>query len=133
RTAFLTICLALATGCHGNGSRNELVLNAVGATHAHDLDVVGSILRRRIDLLGIRDASMRLRPAGRITIRTRRPIPAWQRQTRTKAGSLGFYDLEADLAPPSLSGGEPRATPDPFRLLEKVRAQAGGSSPSAFL
>jgi hypothetical protein len=132
--AVIVLCLTVATGC-GKSHHSELVLKVAlnppnrvppvfGKPDKQELDEIGAVLRRRIDLLGIHDAKMRL--GRRIAIVTRRPLTPPQRRVLTKKGSLAIFDLEADLAPASRNGSLPSPSTRLTRLLlAELRAAEG--------
>jgi preprotein translocase subunit SecD len=120
------LCLAVAAGC-GKTHRSELVLKIAGHPSKQQRLETAAVLRRRIDLLGIHDAKIRLGP--RITISTHRPLTVPQRRVLTKRGSFAIYDLEADLAPASTNGFRPLASTGLGRLIRtELQAEAGSGA-----
>ncbi len=128
----LALCAGIATSC-GKTHHSTLVLQVVGKADRQALDETGAVIRRRIDLLGIHDAKLRVGSRGRIVITTRRALTSPQRRVLTKQGSLAFYDLEADLATVSTNGYLPRASNQLDRLLARARAESNASGAGGFV
>ena len=105
RRLLLVPSVFLVAGCgHTHRAAGTLVrFRVVGHATAADLDRTVEIVRHRIDDLGLRDAAL-MRTGRVISIRlsggTRRELAP----IIGKQGVLEFYDFEADLAPPSVSG-----------------------------
>jgi preprotein translocase subunit SecD len=115
-TGLVVLCLAVVAGC-GKSHHSTLFLKVVGHPSPQQRLDTASVLRRRLDLLGIHDAKMRL-GTRRITISTRHPVTPQQRRILTEPGSLAMYDLEADLDPSSMNGYLPR--PSRRRVLAQA-------------
>ena len=130
--ALLALCAGIATSC-GKTHHSRLVLHVVGKADRQALDETSEVIRRRIDLLGIDDAELRLGTHGRIVIITRRALTSSQQLVLTRQGSLAFYDLEADLAAVSTNGYLARASKRLDRLLARARAESGATGTGGFV
>jgi len=114
------IAVGVLVGCSAS-KHEQVALQAVGARSPHELDLATVIVRNRLDLLGIKSASIEVRGSNRLVIETGRRLSSEQKRLLARTGSLAFYDLEANLAAPSKEGnGYPRATTDLFELLRRT-------------
>jgi len=101
-----------------------------------DLNRSIDIMRNRIDKLGVSEPEIRKQGSDQIVIQLAGVHdPAAAAKLIGKTAVLEFYDLEADLVGPSVSGGlqkVPVATGSLFELLSKpeTRALAGNGTPS---
>jgi SecD/SecF fusion protein len=91
------------------------------------LDTSVSIMRSRIDKLGVTEPEIRKQGSDQIVIQLAGvQDPAQAAQLIGKTAQLEFYDLEADLTGPSISAnGFPIATPSLYALLSGQQALVG--------
>jgi preprotein translocase subunit SecD len=116
----------------------EVVLQAVppkGHTlTGSDLDRSVSIMRSRVDKLGVSEPEIRKQGSDQIVIElpgVKNPQDAFNLIGKT--AQLEMYDLEADLTGPSISAqGFPVASTSLFNLLAGQQAQAKTGEPTAF-
>ena len=116
----------------------EVVLKAVppkGKKLAtSDVDRSVSIMRDRIDRLGVSEPEIRRQGSDQIVIQlagVRNPQAA--AAIIGKTAQLQFYDLEADLVSPSIDAqGFPVASPSLYALLARVQAEAAKGKPEAY-
>jgi SecD/SecF fusion protein len=128
RTAVLCLIVVAATGCSA-AKHERAVFQAIEATNTRDLDQAAHTMRIRLELLGVKNVSINRRGSQRLVIRTERPLSDIEKLLLTKTGSLAFYDLEGDLAGPSINtDGQPVASEDPFRLLRRAGPVHGSPS-----
>ena len=112
--------VALLAGC-GSTHHEQVVLQGIDARSKHDLAFAAGIIRRRLDLLGMRKVTMEQKPGGRLVITTGRRLPLGERLLLVKTGSLAFYDLEADLSGRSKTAtGQPIAATSLTHLLRRA-------------
>src|SRR5712691_1889725 len=95
--------------------------------HPGDLDTSVSIMRARIDKLGVTEPEIRKQGSDQIVIQLAGVHdPAKAAQLIGKTAQLEFYDLEADLTGPSISvNGFPNAMPSLYALLSGQQALVG--------
>jgi SecD/SecF fusion protein len=116
----------------------EVVLKAVPPKHktcdSACMDRSVSIMRSRIDKLGVSEPEIRKQGSNQIVIQL-----AGVHDVNKAAEIIGttaqlqFYDFENDLTGPSKdSSGNPVATGNLFRLLTDVKAQAKKGTPTAY-
>jgi SecD/SecF fusion protein len=116
----------------------EVVLQAVppkGHTiTSEDLDRSVSIMRSRIDKLGVSEPEIRKQGSDQIVIQLAGVHdPKKAAELIGKTAQLELFDLEADLVRPSLSAqGFPVASTSVFDLLAGQQARAKQGSPTAF-
>src|SRR4249919_16008 len=116
----------------------EVVLKAVPPKgkelSSTDVDRSISIMRNRIDRLGVSEPEIRKQGSDQIVIQlagVRDPQAA--AAIIGKTAQLQFYDLESDLVSPSIDAqGFPVATPSLYALLSRVQAQAGKGTPEGW-
>jgi SecD/SecF fusion protein len=114
----------------------EVILKAVppkGHTLTQDdLDRSVSIMRNRIDKLGVSEPEIRKQGNNQIVIELAGVHdPAAAARLIGKTAQLEFYDLENDLTGPSISiQGNPVPTTSLYDLLSKVQAQAKTGTPA---
>jgi SecD/SecF fusion protein len=109
----------------------EVVLKAVPPKGrqltSSDVDRSIGIMRNRIDKLGVASPEIRKQGSNQIVIElagVKNPQAA--AAIIGKTAQLQFYDLEADLLPPSIDAqGFPVATPSLYALLSRVQSTAG--------
>jgi SecD/SecF fusion protein len=100
---------------------------------ASDLDRSVTIIRNRIDKLGVSEPLVTKQGSNQISIQL-----AGIKDTKRaydligKTAQLAFYDLEADLVGPSISGGFPTATRSLYDLLVGQQAEAKAKGGSKF-
>ena len=116
----------------------EVVLKAVPPKNhklnASDMDRSVSIMRSRIDKLGVSEPEIRKQGSNQIVIELAGVHdPAKAAQIIGKTAQLQFYDLEADVVGPSTDGnGGVVADPNLFHLLQQVQPDAKKGTPTAF-
>src|SRR4051794_4854792 len=103
---------------------------------AEDINRSIDIMRNRIDKLGVSEPEIRKQSSDQIVIQLAGVHdPAAAAKLIGKTAVLGFFDFEADLTGPSVSGGlqkVPVASPSLFALLSapETRALANKGTPS---
>ncbi len=116
----------------------EVVLKAVPPKNhkltGSDMDRSVSIMRSRIDKLGVSEPEIRKQGKNQIVIELAGVHdPAKAAQIIGTTAQLQFYDLEADVTGPSTDGsGNVVADPNLFHLLQRVQTDAKKGTPSAF-
>jgi SecD/SecF fusion protein len=116
----------------------EVVLKAVPPKNhnltSSDMDRSVSIMRSRIDKLGVSEPEIRKQGKDQIVIELAGVHdPAKAAQIIGKTAQLQFYDLEADVVGPSTDGnGNVIADPSLFHLLQQVQADVKKGTPTAF-
>jgi SecD/SecF fusion protein len=100
---------------------------------ARDLDRSVTIIRNRIDKLGVSEPIVTKQAADQISIQLA-GIKDTQRAYDLigKTAELAFYDLEADLVPPSISTGFPVANDKLYDLLVGQQAEVKAKGGSKF-
>jgi SecD/SecF fusion protein len=116
----------------------EVVLQAVPPKGhkltSEDLDRSVSIMRNRVDKLGVSEPEIRKQGSNQIVIE----LPGVKNASQAfnligKTAQLELYDLEADLTGPSINAqGIPVATPSLYDLLSGQQARARTGTPTAF-
>src|ERR671934_280453 len=116
----------------------EVVLKAVPPKNhkldKSDLDRSVSIMRSRVDKLGVYEPEIRKQGSDQIVIELA-GVHDVNRAAKIigKTAQLELYDLETSLTGPSINAsGNPIATTDLFGLLKAVQADAKKGEPSAF-
>jgi SecD/SecF fusion protein len=116
----------------------EVVLKAVPPKNhkltGSDMDRSVSIMRNRIDKLGVSEPEIRKQGKDQIVIELAGVHdPAKAAQIIGKTAQIQFYDLENDVAGPSTDGNG-NVIPDPslFHLLQQVQGDAQKGTPTAF-
>ncbi len=117
----------------------EVVLQAVPPANtkppADYLDRSVSIMRNRVDKLGVSEPEIRKQGSNQIVFE----LPGVKNAATAekligKTAQLQLYDLETSVTGPSAAvGGIPRATPSLYQLLEAVKSQAGNNSTSWYV
>src|SRR5436305_10186326 len=101
---------------------------------ASALDRAVTIMRNRVDKLGVSEPEIRKQGKDQIVIElagVRDPTVA--ANLIGKTAQLELYDLETSLIPPSVTAtGDPVETTDLYKLLTSVKAQAAKGDPSAY-
>ena len=116
----------------------EVVLKAVPPkTHkitAEDLDRSVSIMRNRIDKLGVSEPELRKQGSDQIVIQLAGVHdPKKAAELIGKTAQLELFDLEADLTGPSISSqGVPAAASSLYDLLATQQAQAKSGTPTGW-
>jgi preprotein translocase subunit SecD len=119
------VALLATSGC-GHGKKRETFvvrLKAVAAPGHHvsaqDLDRSASIMRERLQKLGVSDADVRVDGGDVIVIELPRGVSATSVRLVGKTALLEFYDFEAHLTGPSVRGPArlPVASESLYRLL----------------
>ena len=116
----------------------EVVLKAVPPKHktcdASCMERSISIMRSRIDKLGVAEPEIRKQGKNQIVIQLAGVHDAGQAaQIIGKTAQLQFYDLENDVVPPSSDGaGHVVATASLYELLNAVKADTKKGTPTAF-
>jgi SecD/SecF fusion protein len=116
----------------------EVVLQAVPpkghSITSDDLNRSISIMRNRVDKLGVSEPEIRKQGSDQIVIElpgVKNPKQAFDLIGKT--AQLELFDLEADLTGPSInSQGFPVASPNLFGLLAGQQARAGTGQPTAY-
>src|SRR2546423_12477175 len=100
----------------------------------NDLDRSVSIMRSRIDKLGVSEPEIRKQGSNQIVIELAGVHdPAAAARLIGKTAQLEFYDMEADLTGPSIgTNGNPIAAPSIFDLLSKVQSVALSGKPASW-
>ena len=99
-----------------------------------DLDRSVSIMRNRVDKLGVSEPEIRKQPPDQIVIE----LPGVKNANDAskilgKTAQLELYDLETSLVPPSISAaGVPVPTESLYSLLSRVQSQAEKGQPEAY-
>jgi SecD/SecF fusion protein len=110
----------------------EVVLKAVPPKGrkltSSDLDRSVTIIRNRIDKLGVAEPVVAKQGSDQISIQLA-GVRDIRRATELigKTAQLEFYDLEVDLVPPSISQGQPVAATSLYSLLSRVQSEVKGS------
>jgi SecD/SecF fusion protein len=116
----------------------EVVLKAVPPKNhqltSSDMDRSVTIMRNRIDKLGVAEPEIRKQGKDQIVIELAGVHdPAKAAAIIGKTAQLQFYDLENDVTGPSTNGnGGVIADPNLFHLLKAVESQAKSGTPTAF-
>jgi SecD/SecF fusion protein len=115
----------------------EVVLKAVppkGKTcDSACMDRSISIMRSRIDKLGVSEPEIRKQGSNQIVIQLAGVHDVNKAaQIIGTTAQLQFYDFENDLTGPSNNGGQPVATGSLFKLLTQVQDDAKDGTPSAY-
>ena len=101
-----------------------------------DLDRAVSIMRNRVDKLGVASPEIRKQGSDQIVIQLAGvKNPEQAAAIIGSTAELALYDLEPALVPPSvsLSGGQPVATQNLYQLLSRVQSAAKNSKPSGYV
>ncbi len=101
-----------------------------------DLDRSVSIMRSRVDKLGVASPEIRKQGTDQIVIQLAGVHdPAQAAAIIGTTAQLELYDLETALVPPSVtaSGGQPVATRNLFALLSRVQATAKVGTPTGYV
>jgi SecD/SecF fusion protein len=98
------------------------------------LDRAVTIMRNRVDKLGVSEPEIRQQGKDQIVIELAGVRdPAVAANLIGKTAQLELYDLETSLIPPSVTvSGDPVETTDLYKLLTSVKADAARGSPSAY-
>jgi SecD/SecF fusion protein len=116
----------------------EVVLKAVPPKGhqltSSDMDRSISIMRNRIDKLGVSEPEIRKQGSNQIVIELAGVHdPEKAASIIGKTAQLQFYDFEADVTGPSTDGnGNPVADPNLYHLLQQVQDQTKSGTPSQF-
>ncbi len=115
----------------------EVVLKAVPPTgktcDAACMDRSISIMRSRIDKLGVSEPEIRKQGSNQIVIQLAGVHDVNKAaQIIGTTAQLQFYDLEHDLTGPSTNGGQPVASGSLYKLLTAVKADAKKGTPTAY-
>ena len=115
----------------------EVVLKAVppkGKTcDSACMDRSVSIMRSRIDKLGVSEPEIRKQGSNQIVIQLAGVHDVNKAaQIIGTTAQLQFFDFENDLTGPSNNGGQPVATGSLYELLTKVKADAKKGTPTAY-
>jgi SecD/SecF fusion protein len=116
----------------------EVILKAVPPPGhkltSDDLDRSVSIMRSRIDKLGVSEPEIRKQGSNQIVIELAGVHdPAAAARLIGKTAQLEFYDMEADLTGPSIGvQGNPIPSSSIYDLLSKVQALAKNGTPAAW-
>src|ERR671935_3338113 len=116
----------------------EVVLKAVPPKGYHlkpsDLDRAVSIMRQRVDKLGVAEPEIRKQGSDQIVIELAGVHdPARAAAIIGKTAQLELYDLETSVEPPSRdASGNISPQPSLFTLLYAVRDEAKKGTPTAF-
>ena len=100
-----------------------------------DLDRSVSIMRSRVDKLGVAEPEIRTQGDDQISIQLPGiKDPAAAASIIGKTAQLELFDLQADLVPPSIDARtrEPIATPKLFDLLARQQALAARGDPETY-
>jgi SecD/SecF fusion protein len=103
---------------------------------ASDLDRSVSIMRNRVDKLGVASPEIRKQGTDQIVIQLAGVHDVNQAAAIIgKTAQLELYDLEPALVPPSVtaSGGQPVATQSLYDLLSRVQAAAKVGTPTGYV
>ncbi len=101
-----------------------------------DLDRSVSIMRSRVDKLGVASPEIRKQGTDQIVIQLAGVHdPAQAATIIGTTAQLELYDLETALVPPSVtaSGGQPVATRNLYSLLSRVQATAKNGTPTGYV
>src|SRR3989442_4628065 len=97
------------------------------------LDTSVSIMRSRIDKLGVTEPEIRKQGKDQIVIQLAGVHdPAAAAALIGKTAQLMLFDFEADVTGPSKVGGNVVATPSLYELLKQVQTRAAKGEPEAF-
>src|SRR5204862_6118972 len=97
------------------------------------LDRSVSIMRQRVDKLGVSEPEIRKQGKNQIVIELAGVHdPAKAAAIIGKTAQLQFFDLEVDATGPSSQNGQVIAEPKLFHLLEQVQDDAKSGTPTAF-
>ena len=102
---------------------------------AADLDRSVSIMRNRVDKLGVSSPEIRKQGTDQIVIQLAGVHnPEQAAAIIGSTAELELYDLETALVPPSITTtGQPIATTNLYQLLSRVQAAAKNSKPSGYV
>jgi SecD/SecF fusion protein len=102
---------------------------------AADLDRSVSIMRNRVDKLGVSSPEIRKQGTDQIVIQLAGVHnPEQAAAIIGSTAELELYDLETALVPPSITTtGQPVATTNLYQLLSRVQAAAKNSKPSGYV
>jgi len=100
-----------------------------------DLDRSVSIMRSRVDKLGVSEPHIQKQGSDQIVIQLAGVHDAASAAKLIgKTAQLALYDLEPALVPPSVSAtGQPQATTSLYQLLSRVQAAAKQGEPSQYV
>ena len=116
----------------------EVVLKAVPPRNqqvsANGMNTAISIMRNRVDSLGVSEPEIRKQGNNQIVIELAGVHdPAKAAKIIGTTAQLQFYDFENDLAAPSTdASGNPVANPDLYQLLQQVQSDAKKGTPSQY-
>jgi SecD/SecF fusion protein len=92
-----------------------------------------SIMRSRIDKLGVSEPEIRKQGSNQIVIQLAGVHDVNKAaQIIGTTAQLQFYDFENDLTGPSTNGGQPVATASLYKLLSQVQEEAKKGTPTAY-
>jgi len=130
----LCLCVGCGSGGHACSGGREILLRAV-PQHGESLTPAGMELARktiasRLGSLGVSSPSVTIRGGDEIVVSG--SVPKNLASVVSATGNLQFFDFEKDLAPPTVSNGEPTPYPTLYSLLWTVRAEAAKGTPEAY-
>ena len=115
----------------------EVVLRAIpdkGQTiNAAQMQTAQQIMTNRVNKLGVSAPNVALQGGNEIVIQ----LAGVHDQAKAakiigSTGKLYFFDFETDLAPPTVSSGQPTPAKSVYDLLTSIKSQAKKGSPSAY-
>src|SRR5579871_6613857 len=115
----------------------EVILKAVpnrGQTITQaQMQTAQQIMVNRVDKLGVASPNVALQGSNEIVIQLAGVHdPAKAAQIVGSTGQLQFFDFERDLAPPTVSNGNPTPYPTLYGLLTAVKSEAAKGTPEAY-
>ncbi len=115
----------------------EVILKAVPArgqqVTATDMQTAQSIIENRVNSIGVGSPNVAVQGGNEIVIQLAGiHDPAKAAAIVGQTGQLQFFDFELDLAPPTVSQGQPAPAPSLYSLLTQVKAQASKGTPTAY-
>jgi len=115
----------------------EVILKAVpnpGQTiNAAQMQTAQQIMVNRVDKLGVASPNVAIQGSDEIVIQLAGVHnPARAAAIVGSTGTLQFFDFEKDLAPPTVSNGNPTPYPTLYSLLQQVKGDASKGTPEAY-
>jgi SecD/SecF fusion protein len=115
----------------------EVVLRAVPdpgqKLTAAGMQTAQQIMIRRVDKIGVASPNVAVQGGDEIVIQLAGiHDPNKAAQIVGTTGKLYFFDFEKDLAPPTVSNGQPTPLPSLYKLLTAVKSEAKKGTPAAY-
>jgi SecD/SecF fusion protein len=115
----------------------EVVLRAVPSKGQQitpaQMQTAQQVMTQRVDKLGVTSPSVAIQGGNEIVIQLAGVHdPAKAAKIIGTTGQLQFFDFEKDLAPPTVTQGQPTPATSLYGLLQSVKTQAKKGSPEAY-